>query len=485
MHPRPNRPRRIAAIALLVILGCASVATAAPEPAPAAAPSGQLIARLRALGKVAGSFGQAYQPLYHAGLPWYEQWGGNPPHPVDDWMVPPEQYAGELADALEHGRNFFAENPGAILPMCFETKTAGGEILRANYWIILPADFAEAGRRFPLIIGLHGKGWLGHRISFVRQARKAASAGRAIEVTPIDEGGPWRIDFLNAYLDRLLATLPVDPDHVYVEGHSLGAMATWEWALANPERFAAISPRAGVGEPFRAVRLKHVPAWVIHGADDDLVPRGCSDQMVAALQDCGASVRYSVLAGGQHNMPDDLDEGQVVEWYLRQTRSHEPAPADPLDSLGLTDAGFSACQAIALPEQRFWKSEPVVLSDHDAVRQAMLALFKRAHDLGLAADAPIVQRHDLAAHTVSLWLPTPRTLRRGQGPDPASTVLPAARYLRFYFRGPTDKAVAHTASLTSAAAASGQQTTDIVWVTPITLWPDTADYVAEYRVQLH
>ena len=484
MHSLPIRRCSVARIALLAGLGCA-LAAAAVVPTPAAAPHEQLVIRLRALGTVASSFGPAYQPLYAAGLPWYEQWGGNPAHAVDDWMVPPEGYAVELADALEHGRNFFADNPGALLPMCFETKTAGGEILRANYWIILPAGFAKTGRRFPLIISLHGSGWLGHKISFVRQARKAASAGRAIEVTPIDEGGPWRIDFLNAYLDRLLSTLPVDPDHVYVEGHSLGAMATWEWAVANPERFAAISPRAGAGEPFRAVRLKHVPVWVIHGADDTIVPRGCSDQMVAALLDCGASVRYTVLAEGQHNMPDDLDEGRIVDWYLQQTRSHEAVPADPLDGLGLADTGYSPGQAITLPEQRCWKSEPVVLSDLEAVRQAMLSLFKRAHELGLPADAPIMQRHDAAARTVSLWLAVPRTLRRNQGPDPASVVLPAARYIRFFFRGPAAKALAHVASLAPAVEASGQHLTDTVWVTPLTLRPDTPTSVAEYRVQVN
>ncbi len=461
------------------------IAMAAP-PAAAdwAAQHQQLVARLAALAPSAGAFGAAYAPLYQAGLPWYEQWGGNPQHSVDDWMVPPEQYASELADALEHGRNFFADNPTALLPMAFETKTAGNETLRANYWIILPAGFAGSGRRFPLIISLHGSGWLGHKISFVRQARKAASAARCFEVTPIDEGGPWRLDFLNAFLDRLLATLPIDPDRVYVEGHSLGAMATWEWALANPDRFAAISPRAGAGEPFRAVRLKHVPAWVIHGADDNIVPRGCSDQMVAALQDCGASVRYSVLAGGQHNMPGDLDEGQVVDWYLRQSRSHDPAPADPLDQLGLTAAGYSPWEMIALPEQRYWQSEPVVLADRDAYLQAALALFKHAHDRGELVDAPFVQKHELAAKRVTLWLPTPRTLQRNQAADPASTAVPAGRYVRFYFRGPTEKGLAHVADIAAAVEATGQQLAGTVWVTPITLRPDIPSYVAEYRAEL-
>jgi pimeloyl-ACP methyl ester carboxylesterase len=71
-----------------------------------------------------------------------------------------------------------------------------------------------------------------------------------MSVTPILEGSRWELPFLNAYLDELVKTLPVDADRVTVGGHSLGAMATWSWAMANPERFAAINPEDGVGEPY-------------------------------------------------------------------------------------------------------------------------------------------------------------------------------------------------------------------------------------------
>ena len=60
----------------------------------------QLVARLRSLAPKEGIFGPAYAPLYRAALPWYERWGGRNPNPVDDFMVSPEVYAGELASAL-------------------------------------------------------------------------------------------------------------------------------------------------------------------------------------------------------------------------------------------------------------------------------------------------------------------------------------------------------------------------------------------------
>jgi len=444
-----------------------------------------LVARLRALAGKADAFGPAWLPVYQAALPWYEEWGGRAPHAVDDWMVPPDDYATELADALAHGRNYFADHPGALIPLVFNTPLPGGRSATTNYWLLLPAGFPTPGRTFPLVIGLHGSGWLGHAISFVRKTHRPSPAPRTFSVTPIDEGGPWQIDFLNAFLDRLLAALPADPDRVYVEGHSIGGMATWEWALANPERFAAISPRAGVGEPFRAGRLKHVPAWVIHGARDNVVPVGFADQMVAALQACGAGVRYSVLAGVEHNMPDDLDEEQVVDWYLQQSRSRQPPPPDPCDALGLTPDGFSPWSIADDSGGRYWNSAPFDPANLDAGRQAALALFQKARANGALVDAPLMIEQDLGSPTARMWLAVPRSLRANAVPEEGAAALPSARYLRFYFRGTTARALDHLDKISPDAESAGHhRVPGTAWITPLSLWPDAPSHIAEYRVRL-
>jgi pimeloyl-ACP methyl ester carboxylesterase len=442
-----------------------------------------LVGRLRALAPMENHWGAAWQPIYHAALPWYERWGGNPQHAVDDWMTPPETYAEELADALEHGRNFFAENPGASIPLVFATQLPDGRTVDSNYWLSLPAGFPQEGRTFPLAVGLHGSGWLGHKISFVRSTKPDSAGGRVFSVTPIDEAGPWQIDFLNAYLDELLRTLPIDADRVYLGGHSLGAMATWEWALDNPGRFAAISPRAGRGEPYRARRLRNVPTWVIHGENDDVVLTGFADQMVTALEDWGGRVRYTEIRGGAHNMPDDLDENQVLDWYLRQTRSREPIPPDPRDQLGLTPAGFSPWEVVEVPALRAWKTDPVPLSDPNAWLGPVKRLFDQVHARGERVDAPILVQVAAGADQASLWLPVPKTLHAaGEPADATIKTLPAARCARFHFRGPTKDALAHAAKVTTELRAAGYHVRDEVWITPLSLWFDTPGYLAEYRI---
>jgi acetyl esterase/lipase len=441
-----------------------------------------LVARLEALRSKTAAFGPAYASLYDAALPWYKTWGGINRDPVDSWMVGPEDYAASLADAIEHGRNFIADDPDGLFPLVFETTLASGEKVSSKYWLKLPAGFPNTAATYPLIVGLHGSGWLGHKISYVKGK---GAGGPFIEVTPIDEAGPWKIDYLNRFLDRLIETLPVDKDRIYVEGHSLGAMATWEWALDNPERFAAISPRAGVGEPFRAIRLKNVPSWSIHGEKDDVVPRGFEEEMVSALQAVGSSARYTVLKGGLHNMPADLDEKAVTDWYLRQKRSHEPPPPDPIDALGITPQGFSVWVVIHTPEVQAWKGGSVnLLGKRDKLRAADLPLFERVHARGEIVDAPIRYETDPATFDGNPWLAAPASLQTAKDPDPSLTTIPAGTAVRFYFRGSVRQALDHLKTITPFVVGSGHALSQKVWITPLTLWMDSPDFVAEYWVPI-
>lgn len=440
----------------------------------------QLVLQLRKLASKENSFGADYQPIYHAALPWYGLWRGSGQNPVDSDMVSPEDYADGLASALEAGRNYFAKMPGASFPLVFQKTLSDGKEFHANYLLSLPAGFPKAGHVFPLIIDLHGAGWVGHKISL---RPGSGPAGPTFCVTPICMSGPWHIDFLNAYLDELLAILPVDKDRVYLQGHSMGAMATWEWALANPERFAAISPRAGIGEPYRASRLKNVPAWVIHGEDDDVIPLAWEEPMVSALQSQGASVRLSVLKGGGHNMPADLDQRQVVDWYLRQSRSHLPTPPDPRDALGLDASGFSPWEIISVPDMTAWKSQPVSNQGYDGISVAAKALYQKVHNRGEAVDSGIWWEIDPGSRATTLWLDIPRTLHAAGAADPTAVVIPESRFVRFYGRGQIERAFDHLQAIKTDLASKGHVPSGSLWYMPLSLWRETPDSIYECRVQ--
>jgi hypothetical protein len=437
---------------------------------------------MRALQGMEDAFGPAYAPLYHAALPWYEAWGGRTSDPVDDNMVSPEDYAGELADALEHGRNFLAENPGAEIPLVFEKTLPGGEVVRCNYWLKLPAGFPGTEKEFPLVVGLHGLGWVAHKISFVR----GHGPGQPFfSVTPIDQAGPWRIDFLNAYLDELEAILPVDRDRIYLEGHSMGAMATWEWALANPERFAAISPRDGIGEPYRAIRLRNVPSWVIHGEKDDVIESGFAEEMVSAVRASGGTARYSLLPGAPHNLPKNFDQAAVISWYLQHVRSHEPPEPDPRDGLGLNEAGVSPWTIIAVPGGVFWRTATLPAPGNEGeLRPPAGSLFRKVQSMGRIVDAPVRQLYDPSRTGYSLWLEAPSSLQARAAADPEAVSLPPGRAARFYYRGPYRDGLRQARAVAAELQAKGLAVSGRIWITQLSLWGNSPRGIAEYWVEL-
>jgi len=431
----------------------------APAQGGVSAEHDSLVARLRAVKDQGEKFGAAYAAIYRVIIPWYEKWGGRNTAPVDDWAVSPDKYAAELADALEHGHNFVAEHLGSGFPALFERKMPNGDISMENYQLHLPSDFPGGGRKYPLTIGLPGSGWIAHKISY---SEGGANTDAWISVTPILEGRDWQIKFLNDYLDELIRILPVDADKVYVSGHSLGGMATWNWAESNPERFAAIAPEDGFGQPYRAIRLKYVPVWAIHGEKDDVIFPGLAEQMVSAVRAVGGTALYSNLKGAPHNVPEWFNWDPVIAWYMSHTRSHRRPPADPRDGLGIGREGFSGTDVLHLPAGMYWKSEPVSgsrLSTRGGKEAA--ALFDKVQGRGAIVDSPVWYEVDTLSHVTTAWLAVPLELQTSSKNDPSMVSLPARDVVRFYFVGSPQDAVAHALGL------AGRSLSTKVWISPL------------------
>jgi pimeloyl-ACP methyl ester carboxylesterase len=429
----------------------------------------RLIERLDAAHTTVQSFGTGWTSLYEVALPWYAKWGGRDNAPISSPRVTdPETYVEELATALESGRNFFAEHVGAVIPCWFEATLDDGRRLAADYLLSLPEGFPEQGRKFPLVIRLGGSGDIRQKISFMRGE---GQAGPVFSVKPIDQRGPWRIDFLNAYLDDLIARLPIDPDRVYLEGHSLGAIATWLWALENPERFAAIAPRSGWGEPYRASRLANVPAWAIHGERDETVSPVLAELMISALREHGAEARYSLLKGVQHNIPNEspgFNYQDVMDWYLSHTRSTAPVPADPRDALNIGADGVSPVEIMVVPGGRYWSAPRVdrtgaLLRSHRDFK----ALYEPLRRSGNLASGPVRERIlDPLSPEAAYLLRIP-----ADGDAAAETAgveviqVPERRVARFYVDETSTNADAHVAAVRQFLAQDGIATTGEMWIT--------------------
>ena len=132
----------------------------------------------------------------------------------------------------------------------------------------------------------------------------------------------------------------------------MGARGTYDWAMANPEHFAAIAPSSMSGSIFRASRLTNIAVWIFHG-EKDRFPVHMAEAMFTALQDCGANTKLTVFPDAGHNLSGVMNYEELEDWFLQHKRSQEPVPADPLNELQFDHQGIAEKETITLSSQRF------------------------------------------------------------------------------------------------------------------------------------
>ena len=198
-----------------------------------------------------------------------------------------------------------------------------------RFLLYLPAGFDASGRtRYPLLIFLHGSGESGEDLEKVKvhgPPKLVASKPDFpfIVASPQARNHIERFDpaTLDAMLDELLEQLPVDPDRIYLTGLSMGGIWTYGWAIRHPERFAAIAPVCGLWDPGDACRLKDVPVWAFHGAQDPVVPLDGDQAMIDAIKACGGDARLTVyLYTGHDSWNQAYADPELYQWLLQQRR---------------------------------------------------------------------------------------------------------------------------------------------------------------------
>lgn len=200
---------------------------------------------------------------------------------------------------------------------------------KLNYLLSLPADYDPAGKPWPLVLFLHGAGESGNDLAKV----KAHGPPKLVEtngpfpfilISPQSPRGGWNPDVLNALLDSLMKEYRVDADRVYLTGLSMGGYGTWALAAAHPEKFAAIAPICGGGNPADAPKLTKLPIWVFHGGKDSTVPLKRSEEMVEALKAAGATPKFTVYPeAGHDSWTATYANPEFYKWLLAQKR---PSP---------------------------------------------------------------------------------------------------------------------------------------------------------------
>ena len=132
-------------------------------------------------------------------------------------------------------------------------------------------------------------------------------------------------------LDAVQAEYNIDPDRILVTGVSMGGFGAWDLVTRYPERFAAVMPVCGAGDPSKAKNISKIPAWIFHGEKDRVVPTKGAREIVKALQDAGASPVYVEYKDQAHGIWDDAyKDEQAMAWFFSQARGSTPPTPSPL-----------------------------------------------------------------------------------------------------------------------------------------------------------
>ena len=203
-----------------------------------------------------------------------------------------------------------------------------GDYQPLKYLLHVPEGYdKDSQKKWPLMLFLHGAGERGDNLDVVKthgppkivQTRKDFPF---IVISPQCRTNEWWMPYeLMILVDEVSARYRVDADRVYLTGLSMGGYGTWSTAMTYPNRFAAIAPICGGGDPSEVATIKHIPAWVFHGGKDPVVPVIRGEEMVEALKKIGAPVKCTVYPEAQHDSwTETYNNQELYDWMLKQKR---------------------------------------------------------------------------------------------------------------------------------------------------------------------
>jgi predicted peptidase len=205
-----------------------------------------------------------------------------------------------------------------------------------KYVLFVPHDY-KGDKAYPLILFLHGAGeteggkrmpvevGIGPAIKKLGEMEfpffvliPQAKAGGQV-------AGRWGAESQNiqrtlAMLEDVQKNYKIDAKRLYLTGLSMGGYGTWSVAAKYPDKWAAIVPICGGGDPKAAEKIKHIPCWCFHGEADKTVPAQRSRDMIQALKAAGGNPKYDEYPGVGHNSWDQAyGTKELYAWLLQQS----------------------------------------------------------------------------------------------------------------------------------------------------------------------
>jgi predicted esterase len=216
--------------------------------------------------------------------------------------------ATKLAAALKEGRDPLAGATGD-LRLAYRSGFDGKLV---PYRVYVPSKY-DKSKSYPMITLLHGAG--GDENNFFdrydgRWPKLAEERGYII--VAVNGRGPLsgyqkanggERDVLDV-TQLVQKSYNIDPNRVYLAGHSMGSAGTWLIGLSHRDEFAALAPIAGsrLTGPLES-SLKagpKIPLIIVAGVKDALVPVAGCRAVAEKTKEMGYDVKYLEYSDGDH-----------------------------------------------------------------------------------------------------------------------------------------------------------------------------------------
>jgi len=206
--------------------------------------------------------------------------------------------------------------------ICFPTYQFEMGDTKLFYGLYLPTSF-DAKKTYPLIVVLHGlNGSPGQILAYPGLTRHADDEGYIL-VAPMGynkrgwygsrgQGGgrgsdPENLGELSEQdvmevLKLTRKNFNIDPQRIYLFGHSMGGGGSMHLAMKYPDIWAAIAvvAPAAYGNRDRLASAKNIPAFVVQGDKDRLVSVRQTRLWVEKMKELNMKHQYVEVAGGGH-----------------------------------------------------------------------------------------------------------------------------------------------------------------------------------------
>ena len=247
-------------------------------------------------------------------------------HTLQAILSDPSATIDQVARIIQTERDY-APQPTGTIPD--ERVDAQGRAY--NLALSVPPTYQPA-KIYGLVVCLHGAGFTGEAYLERWQTRLGEDYVVACPTAPL---GAW---FTRGAEELVLATIRsvqrryhIDPDRIFLTGMSNGGIGAWLIGMHHAPLFAGIAPMASgldnVLMPFLA-NLRSTPAYIIHGAKDQVMPVELSRTITEELTRLGYPYVYREhdrehpMAGGHYFPREELPE--LVTWLNAQRRNSLP-----------------------------------------------------------------------------------------------------------------------------------------------------------------